>query len=104
MLKVDHMFKEVFALSKLVYKASDGYFDPTVGTLVNAGLFKTSGYTESYEMASHIKNSIDRNMDNVEKVVVQVFTLTNTRTVNVSYIDRNTMERDALEVVLYRTR
>lgn len=35
-LSVDHMFKEVFELSKLVHKASDGYFDPTVGTLVNA--------------------------------------------------------------------
>lgn len=36
LIKVDHMFKEVFELSKSIYKASDGYFDPTVGTLVNA--------------------------------------------------------------------
>ncbi len=35
-INVDHMFKDVFKLSKKIYKATDGYFDPTVGTLVNA--------------------------------------------------------------------
>jgi len=33
---VDAMFKEVFKLSNDVYKATDGYFDPTIGALVNA--------------------------------------------------------------------
>ena len=33
---VDQMFQEVFRLSKKVHQATDGYFDPTVGTLVNA--------------------------------------------------------------------
>ena len=33
---VDHMFKEVFELSRKVHMASNGYFDPTVGALVNA--------------------------------------------------------------------
>jgi len=33
---VEPMFQEVFALSNTIYKASGGYFDPTVGTLVNA--------------------------------------------------------------------
>ncbi|MFX0557368.1 FAD:protein FMN transferase [Maribacter sp. CXY002] len=33
---VDHMFKEVFQLSKTIYDNTNGYFDPTVGTLVNA--------------------------------------------------------------------
>lgn len=33
---IDHMFKDVFLLSQKVYKATNGYFDPTVGTLVNA--------------------------------------------------------------------
>ena len=33
---IDHMFREVFLLSKQVYESTDGYFDPTVGTLVNA--------------------------------------------------------------------
>ena len=35
-LQVDHMFKEVFTLSKQVYQHTKGYFDPTVGALVNA--------------------------------------------------------------------
>ena len=33
---VDDMFKEVLALSRTVYKASGGYYDPTVGILANA--------------------------------------------------------------------
>ncbi|MEM1340635.1 MAG: FAD:protein FMN transferase [Bacteroidota bacterium] len=33
---VDKMFREVFLLSKEIYEASEGYFDPTVGVLVNA--------------------------------------------------------------------
>lgn len=33
---VDHMFEEVFNLSKEVYDRTNGYFDPTVGVLVNA--------------------------------------------------------------------
>lgn len=33
---VDQMFRDVFELSDKIYKASGGYFDPTVGVLVNA--------------------------------------------------------------------
>ncbi|WP_419212367.1 FAD:protein FMN transferase [Maribacter sp. X9] len=33
---VDKMFREVFKLSKEIYAETKGYFDPTVGTLVNA--------------------------------------------------------------------
>lgn len=33
---VDAMFRDVFDLSKEVYQKTDGYFDPTVGVLVNA--------------------------------------------------------------------
>ena len=33
---VDKMFREVFELSKEVHSDTDGYFDPTVGTLVDA--------------------------------------------------------------------
>ncbi len=33
---VDHMFQEVFQLSDEINKSSKGYFDPTVGILVNA--------------------------------------------------------------------
>lgn len=33
---VDQMFREVFELSNTVYNNTEGYFDPTVGVLVNA--------------------------------------------------------------------
>ncbi len=33
---VDDYFKEVFDKSNLIYNATDGIFDPTIGTLVNA--------------------------------------------------------------------
>lgn len=33
---VDAMFRDVFLLSKKIYHKTDGYFDPTVGNLVNA--------------------------------------------------------------------
>jgi len=33
---VDHMFEEVFLLSATVHQKTGGYFDPTVGVLVNA--------------------------------------------------------------------
>ncbi|MEH6681876.1 MAG: FAD:protein FMN transferase [Sediminicola sp.] len=35
-LQVDTMFKDVFLLSSEIHKNTFGYFDPTVGTLVNA--------------------------------------------------------------------
>ncbi|MDR6301267.1 FAD:protein FMN transferase [Mesonia maritima] len=34
-IQVDHMFREVFQLSKKINKKTKGYFDPTVGNLVN---------------------------------------------------------------------
>lgn len=39
---VDKMFREVFELSKEVNRKTDGYFDPTVGVLVNAWGFGPS--------------------------------------------------------------
>jgi len=35
-LVIDHMFTEVFNHSKEIHRATNGYFDPTVGVLVNA--------------------------------------------------------------------
>jgi len=35
-VRVDQMFREVFQLSEEVYANTNGYFDPTVGALVNA--------------------------------------------------------------------
>lgn len=46
---VDHMFEEVFTIAKEVYSATNGFFDPTVGVLVNAWGF---GPGEGVEMDS----------------------------------------------------
>ena len=46
---VDAMFRQVYELSKEAYLATDGYFDPTVGLLVNAWGF---GPEEQIEMDS----------------------------------------------------
>ncbi|MEN8856729.1 MAG: FAD:protein FMN transferase [Flavobacteriaceae bacterium] len=35
-IKADSYFKEVFSKSKQIFKETNGYFDPTVGNLVNA--------------------------------------------------------------------
>ncbi len=35
-VQVDEHFQQVFKISKQIYEESDGYFDPTVGNLVNA--------------------------------------------------------------------
>lgn len=35
-VRIDQMFRDVFELSKEINKRTDGYFDPTVGVLVNA--------------------------------------------------------------------
>lgn len=35
-VKVDVLFQEVFSKSERIFKETDGYFDPTVGALVNA--------------------------------------------------------------------
>ena len=43
---VDAMFKEVFNVSTKVYSASKGYFDPTVGVLVNAWGFGPGKHIE----------------------------------------------------------
>ena len=47
---VDELFEEVFLKSKRIKEATDGYFDPTVGNLVNAWGFGPDG--EKIEMDS----------------------------------------------------
>ncbi len=42
-IQVDAMFREVFEESAYVYSATGGYFDPTVGVLVNAWGFGPEG-------------------------------------------------------------
>ena len=52
---VDQMFREVFELSKDVYEESNGYFDPTVGVLVDAWGF---GPGQQIEMDSSRVDSL----------------------------------------------
>lgn len=52
---VDAMFKEVFLLSKEVYQKTNGYFDPTVGVLVDAWGF---GPGKQQEMDSTTVDSL----------------------------------------------
>ncbi len=54
-VQVDHMFIEVLAISKEVYHNTDGYFDPTVGILVNAWGF---GPEAGIQMDSAYVNSL----------------------------------------------
>jgi len=54
---VDEMFREVFNVSSEVYKASNGYFDPTIGVLVNAWGF---GPGEQLELDSLRVDSLMR--------------------------------------------
>ncbi len=54
---VDEMFREVFLLSKDVYRETDGYFDPTVGILVDAWGF---GPGEQVELDSSKVDSLLR--------------------------------------------
>lgn len=63
---VDHMFQEVFELSKKIHGSTRGFFDPTVGVLVNAWGF---GPGESLPMDS---TRVDSLMQYVgfEKVVL----------------------------------
>lgn len=44
---VDNHFRNVFNASKRIYEKTDGYFDPSVGLLVNAYGFGPAGYSDS---------------------------------------------------------
>ncbi len=63
---VDEMFKEVFELSKEIYERTDGYFDPTVGVLVNAWGF---GPGEQLKMDSERVDSL-MNYVGFDKVMI----------------------------------
>lgn len=56
-LQVDYMFKDVFEISRKIHRNTDGYFDPTVGTLVNAWGF---GPGEEVAMDSIMVDSLLR--------------------------------------------
>jgi len=53
-VKVDAYFKEVFNKSKKIYNETQGYFDPTVGPLVNAW-----GFGPGKEIKNITQNQID---------------------------------------------
>lgn len=53
---VDHMFKDVFNLSKKIYTKTDGYFDPTVGKMVNAWGFGPEKY--NLQMTDKVVDSL----------------------------------------------
>jgi thiamine biosynthesis lipoprotein len=57
---VDSNFVEVFKSSEKIFEESEGYFDPTVGLLVNAYGFGPEGYTE---------NPQDREIDSLMQYV-----------------------------------
>ncbi|PQJ79635.1 FAD:protein FMN transferase [Polaribacter porphyrae] len=57
---IDDFFKEVFLKSKKIYKETDGFFDPTVGNLVNA-----YGFGPKKEK----KNLTDEDIENYMKFV-----------------------------------
>ena len=63
---IDHMFKEVFELSKEIHRNTNGYFDPTVGTLVDAWGF---GPGEQIELDSLKVDSL-LNFVGFEKVLL----------------------------------
>jgi thiamine biosynthesis lipoprotein len=57
---VDKMFKDVYTISNKVYQESNGYFDPTVGVLVNAW-----GFGPEQELNNLTKKTIDSLMQYV---------------------------------------
>ena len=46
---VDHHFESVFLTSKEIYKTTDGYFDPSIGAVVNAWDFGPEAKIESLD-------------------------------------------------------
>ena len=48
-IKIDNHFKEVFLKSQRIFNETDGYFDPTVGVLVNAWGFGPGAAIESLD-------------------------------------------------------
>lgn len=46
---VDHHFEKVFAVSKDIYEITKGFFDPTIGVLVNAWDFGPEGRVEALD-------------------------------------------------------
>ncbi|MUP44289.1 FAD:protein FMN transferase [Gramella sp. BOM4] len=88
-VKVDENFEAVFRASEKIYKQSNGFFDPTVGTLVNA-----YGFGPEKKLNEIDSVSLDslRNLVGFEKVV-----LTESNTIEKSnprvYLDFNAIAK-----------
>ena len=85
---VDQMFQEVFTLSKEVHSKTDGYFDPTVGVLVNAWGF---GPGQKVEMDSSKVDSL-LNLVGFDKVQLNEKRQVLKRSPNI-YIDFNAIAK-----------
>ncbi|MEE9407567.1 MAG: FAD:protein FMN transferase [Polaribacter sp.] len=57
---VDHLFTEVFIKSKRIYRETNGYFDPTVGNLVNSW-----GFGPKNEKKNLTKEEVNEQMQSV---------------------------------------
>ena len=64
---VDDLFLEVFYKSKMIYKETNGYFDPTVGNLVNAW-----GFGPNIERANLTEEEVNKQMQFVGLSKVEV--------------------------------
>ncbi|WBX74005.1 FAD:protein FMN transferase [Tenacibaculum pacificus] len=62
---VDDMFIEVFAKAKKIYKETDGYFDPTIGKLINAYGFGSGKERKNLSSEEIKKLMIDVGFDKV---------------------------------------
>ena len=87
-LVVDHMFKDVFELSKEIHDRTNGYFDPTVGSLVNAWGF---GPGKQVQMDSLKVDSILKYVG-FEKVGITADNRINKENVNI-YFDFNAIAK-----------
>lgn len=65
---IDNIFREVFLKSKKIYKETNGFFDPTVGNLVNA-----YGFGPEKERNALVKEEIENQMQFVglNKVILK---------------------------------
>ncbi len=57
-LKADQQFKDVFRAAQKIYKETNGYYDPTIGILVNAWGFGPGKKMEGIERDSSIVDSL----------------------------------------------
>lgn len=85
---VDAYFKEVFIKSKKIYKETNGYFDPTVGNLVNAW-----GFGPKKEKQNLTQAQVDEQMKYVGFDKVQLIDNKIIKQKNKIYLDFNSIAK-----------